>query len=91
MVLPFRKLQLETTEEIMTVLPLILTETAKSIYLWLHEIAHDDMARQASGWITDESRVANKTRSEQPITLDFDIPKKHRLNWIQRTIHQLPH
>ena len=75
----------------MTVLPVILTSAVKHIHHWLHEIAYDDMARQASGWIPDEARIEKKVRNQQPIKLDFDIPKKHRLDWIRRTIHQLPH
>ena len=75
----------------MTVLPLILTSAAKHAFHLLREIAYDDMARQASGWIPDEARVENKISNDQPIRLDFNLPKKRRLAWIQRTIHHLPH
>jgi len=76
----------------MIAVPLILTSAAKHIYHYLHEAAHDDMARQASGWISDEARAAKIIRNnEQPIKLDFGVPKKHRLNWIHRATHHLPH
>ena len=75
----------------MTVFPAILIEAAKHLHHWLRAIAYDDMARQASGWVPDEARVAKQFQKEQPIKLDFDIPKKHRLNWSHRTIQQLPH
>lgn len=74
----------------MTVLPLILASVIKHAHHWLREIAYDDMARQASGWIPDEARVESKICNNQPIKLDFGVPKKHRLNWIHRTIHHLP-
>lgn len=75
----------------MTVLPFILARTVKHVHHWLREIAYDDMARQASGWIPDEARVERTIHNAQPIKLDFEIPRKHRLAWIHRTIHHLPH
>lgn len=75
----------------MTVGPALLIETAKHLHRWLRAIAYDDMARQASGWVPDTARVEKQVRRERPIKLDFDIPKKHRLNWMHRTVHQLPH
>ncbi|PLX72806.1 MAG: hypothetical protein C0614_13580 [Desulfuromonas sp.] len=68
-----------------------MTSAAKQVYHWLHEAAHDDMARQASGWVSDENRLEKRIKNEQPIKLDFAVPKKHRLNWIQRATHHLPH
>jgi len=75
----------------MFALPAILNSTAKLIYHRLREVAYDDMARQASDWIPEELRVEKKTDIRKPIELDFNIPKKHRLSWIHRTIHHLPH
>jgi hypothetical protein len=49
------------------------------------------MARQASGWTPENARIEKAVSNKQPIKLDFEIPKKHRLAWIQRTIHHLPH
>ena len=74
----------------MTVLPSILTSTVKYIHHWLREIAYDDMARQASGWVPDEVRIEKTVYENQPIKLDFSVPKNHRIGWIQRTIHHLP-
>jgi hypothetical protein len=75
----------------MFVFPAILTKAAKRLHHWVRAIAYDDMARQASGWVPDEARGTKPFRKEQPIKLDFDIPRKHRLNWSHRTIQQLPH
>ena len=75
----------------MLALPAILNRTAKLFYRQLREVAYDDMARQASDWIPEELRVEKKTDPTKPIALDFGVPKKHRLDWIRRTIHHLPH
>jgi len=75
----------------MTILPLIITKSARHLLHAIREIAHDDMARQASGWINEDARIERTARNSQPIKLDFAVPKKHRLDWIRRTIHQLPH
>jgi hypothetical protein len=75
----------------MTVLPSILTSAVKHIHHWLREIAYDDMARQASGWVPDEARIEKTVYEKPPIKLDFAVPKNHRIGWIQRTIHHLPH
>jgi hypothetical protein len=48
------------------------------------------MSHQASDWIPDELRTEAKASRDQPIQLNFGVPKKHRLNWIHRTIDQLP-
>ena len=74
----------------MFALPAILNSTAKLFYRRLREVAYDDMARQASDWIPEELRIEERTPTK-PIDLDFDIPKKHRLDWIRRTIQHLPH
>lgn len=74
----------------MLALPAILNSTAKLFYRRLREAAFDDMARQASDWIPEGLRIETKSVSK-PIDLDFDIPKKHRLDWIRRTIQHLPH
>lgn len=74
----------------MIVLPLILTKTVNHIHYWLREIAYDDMARQASGWV-QAHRIEGKISNRPPIKLDFGVPRKHRLGWIERTIHYLPH
>ncbi|MBW2473914.1 MAG: hypothetical protein JRE56_04895 [Deltaproteobacteria bacterium] len=75
----------------MFALPAILNNTVKLAHHWIREIAYNDMARQASDWIPEELRVEKKTPRNKPIALDFGIPKKHRLNWMRRNIHQLPH
>ena len=75
----------------MTILPLLMTKSAKALFQTLRETAYVDMARQASDWIPEEARVETTVRQIQPITLDFAIPKKHRLAWISRTIRHLPH
>jgi len=64
---------------------------AKLIHRWTRVIAYDDMARQASDWIPEELRIERTTKTVKPIALDFDIPKKHRLEWIRRSMHHLPH
>jgi hypothetical protein len=74
----------------MFALPAILNSTAKLFYRRLREVAYDDMARQASDWIPEELRNEERIPTK-PIDLDFDIPKKHRLDWIRRTIQHLPH
>jgi len=68
----------------------ILTRRTKRLYHRLREMSYDGMARQASGWFLRKTRLARKSGKQQPIKLDFNIPKKHRLNWIHRTIHHLP-
>jgi len=75
----------------MFALTAVLNRTAKHVHHWIREIAYDDMARQASDWIPEQLRVEKKTDTREPIELDFGIPKKHRLDWIRRTIHHLPH
>jgi len=75
----------------MIALPAILNKTVKLAHHWIREIAYNDMARQASDWIPEELRVGKKTLTNKPIDLDFGIPKKHRLNWMRRNIHHLPH
>jgi hypothetical protein len=75
----------------MLALPAILNKAIRLVHHWLREVAYDDMARQASDWIPEELRVENKTDTRGPIELDFNVPKKHRLDWIRRTIHNLPH
>jgi len=75
----------------MFALPAILNNTVKLAHHWIREIAYNDMARQASDWIPEELRVGKKTPRNKPIDLDFGIPKKHRLNWMRRNIHHLPH
>ena len=74
----------------MFALPALINSTAKLFYRRLREVAYDDMARQASDWIPEELRIETKGASK-PIDLNFDVPKKHRLDWIRRTIHHLPH
>lgn len=75
----------------MTILPLIITRAVQRAHHCLREIAYDDMAHQASDWIPEQVRIEKTVRNSQPIKLDFEVPKKHRLAWIQRTIHHLPH
>lgn len=75
----------------MLTLPAILYNGAKQAHHWIRAIAYDDMAHQASDWIPEELRVENTPRRNEPIDLDFAVPKKHRLGWIRRTIQQLPH
>jgi len=72
----------------MTILPLLITKASKHLLHVIREIAYDDMARQASGWIPEDARVERTVRNSRPIKLDFAVPKKHRLDWIRRTIHQ---
>jgi len=71
-------------------LPTIINSTAKLFYRRLRETAYEHMARQASDRIPEELRIEKKD-SSKPITLDFVVPKKHRLDWIRRTIQHLPH
>lgn len=68
-----------------------VNNTVKLAHHWIREIAYSDMARQASDWIPEELRVESKPVAKKPIELDFGVPKKHRLDWIRRTIHHLPH
>ena len=75
----------------MSALPLLITSATKHLLHFVREIAYDDMSRQASGWIPENARIVRNTSNNRPIKLDFAVPKKHRLNWIHRTIHQLPH
>ena len=75
----------------MTILPLLITKSSKHLLHSIREIAYDDMARQASGWIPESTRRERTARISKPIKLDFAVPKKHRLDWIRRTIHQLPY
>jgi hypothetical protein len=74
----------------MPVQPFILTRIVKRVHRWLRKTAYADMARQASDWVPDQARSERKVLTRGPIKLDFDIPKKHRLNWSHRTIPQLP-
>ena len=48
----------------MFALPAILNRTVKFFHHCLHEIAYNDMARQASDWIPDELRVEKKVRNK---------------------------
>lgn len=75
----------------MTVLPLITTSAMIRFHHWLRKVAYDNMSRQASGWVPNDMRIECTPSQEQPIRLDFEIPKKHRIAWIQRTLHRLPH
>ena len=75
----------------MFALTAVLSRTAKHVHQWVRESAYDDMARQASDWIPEELRVESKPVGRKPIELDFGVPKKHRLDWIRRTMHHLPH
>ena len=75
----------------MLTLPTVCFRSVKQFHRWIREIAYHDMSRQASDWIPEELRIKKESKPDQPIDLDFGIPKKHRLNWIQRTIQQLPH
>ena len=75
----------------MIVLPLLITKTAKILIHSVREIAYDDMPRQASDWIPEEARIERPVCDDQPIKIDFAVPKKHRLGWIRRTIQTLPH
>lgn len=74
----------------MTIATAFITSAAKHAHLWLREIAYNDMACQASNWIPKETRAERQTRESQPIKLNFGVPKKHRLAWIQRTVQHLP-
>ena len=75
----------------MFALTAVLNKTAKHLHHWIREIAYDDMARQASDWIPEGLRVESNPVNKKPIELDFAVPKKHRLAWIRRTMHHLPH
>ena len=75
----------------MSSLPIFLLSAAKHIHHWLREIAYEDMARQALGWVPDDAMIEKKTRTEHPIQLDFRVPSKNRLRWAQRRADQLPH
>jgi len=75
----------------MTILPLIIVLAVKRVHHCLREIAYEDMARQASDWIPEQARIEKPVRNNQPIKLDFAVPKKHRLAWMSRTLKHLPH
>lgn len=75
----------------MTVLPVILTSTVKHLHHWLRKSAYDNMSHQASDWAPGKAHTAKPVCNEQPIKLDFNIPKKSRLSWSYRTIKHLPH
>jgi len=75
----------------MSILPIFIAKATKLLLHTVREIAYDDMSRQASGWIPEEARIERTVINDQPIKLDFNIPKKNRLNWIRRTMHHLPH
>jgi hypothetical protein len=67
-----------------------LVSSTKRLYRRLREISYRGMARQASALSQREFRMVKKSGKKQPIKLDFNVPKKHRLNWIKRTINHLP-
>ena len=75
----------------MTILPLFIAKASKNLFHSFRETAYEDMAHQASDWIPEESRIEKPLRDSAPITLDFTVPKKRRLDWIRRTMHHLPH
>ena len=75
----------------MTILPLMMINAAKALLQCLRETTYGDMAHQASDWIPEEARTESTVRENQPIKLDFAVPKKSRLSWIRRTIQHLPH
>ena len=74
----------------MTILPLMMTKSAKALFQSLRKTTYDDMAHQASDWIPEEARIESPVREKQPIKLDFAVPKKNRLAWIRRSIQHLP-
>ena len=75
----------------MTILPSMMTKAARALFKSLRETTYDDMAHQASDWIPEEARKESTVRENQPIKLNFAVPKKNRLAWIRRTIQHLPH
>ncbi len=75
----------------MFLLPAICSRFIKYIRYWLREISYHDMSRQASDWIPEELRVDTQPHNPKPISLDFGIPRKHRLDWLHRSMKQLPH
>jgi hypothetical protein len=75
----------------MTILPPLMTKATKALFQSLRETTYADMAHQASDWIPEEARTESTVRENQPIKLDFAVPKKSRLAWIRRTIQHLPH
>ena len=75
----------------MSILPILIAKATKHLIHTIREIAYDDMSRQASGWIPEEARIESTVIKDQPIKLDFKIPRKNRLSWIRRTMHHLPH
>ncbi len=75
----------------MFVLPAICARTIKCLHHWLRKITYHDMSRQASDWIPEELRVDTQPCKPKPIHLDFGIPRKHRLDWLRRSMEQLPH
>ena len=72
-------------------LPMILLSVTKHVHYWVREIAYEDMARQALGWVPDEAMIEKKTRTEHPIQLTFSVTKKNRLGWARRRADQIPH
>ena len=75
----------------MTILPALVTKATQHFIQSFREIIYDDLAHQASDWCPDEVRIEKILHKNQPIKLDFAIPKKHRLAWSHRTIQQRPY
>ena len=49
------------------------------------------MASQALGWVPDDALIEKSQRLSQPLQLDFDVAKKHRLGWARRRADHLPY
>lgn len=75
----------------MTVLQALVAGATKRLQHLLRAPVYLDKTRQDADWTAGQEPSAQPRRQTKPIKLDFGVPKKHRLGWIQRTIRQLPH
>ena len=71
--------------------PMLLLSATIKLHHWIREVAYEDMARQALGWVPDDALIEKSQRLSQPLQLDFDVAKKHRLGWARRRADHLPY
>lgn len=76
----------------MSSLPIILFSATRHLHQWIREIAYQDMARQAVGWVPDDLLVTKPPRTiDPPIQIDLNVTRKNRLGWAQKRANHLPH
>ena len=68
----------------------ILLSAATQLFHRVRDIAYEDMERQAYGWIPEAALIEKVPRVNQPITIDFNVPNKNRLDSVRRRIIELP-